>query len=83
VAAGKFADNAGNQNLDTYSGAAGTVAVQVVEANNLLTIAYNTLANPNPPAYWCPGTNAPSTCLVSTPRPYPTLTPSEPNPISI
>ena len=50
VAAGKFSDNAGNQNLDTFSGASGTVTGQVVEANNLVTIAYNTQANPNPPA---------------------------------
>jgi hypothetical protein len=56
VAAGKFTDNAGNQNLDTFSGASGTVAGQVVETNNLVSIAYNTQASPNPPA----DTTAPS-----------------------
>jgi plastocyanin len=56
VAAGKFADNAGNQNLDTFSGATPSVTGQVVESNNQVSIPYNTQASPNPPA----DTTAPS-----------------------
>ncbi|PUE38698.1 Ig-like domain-containing protein, partial [Limnohabitans sp. 2KL-51] len=42
VAAGKFTDAANNQNLDTYSNSADTVANHVVETNNIVTLSVNT-----------------------------------------
>ncbi|MGV0984163.1 MAG: Ig-like domain-containing protein [Limnohabitans sp.] len=42
VTAGKFADAAGNNNLDTYSATADNVANHVVETNNQVSIGFNT-----------------------------------------
>jgi len=49
VAAGKFADAAGNNNLDTYSASADTVSGHVVEANNQVVLSYNTSTSPATP----------------------------------
>ncbi|MFM8691634.1 MAG: beta strand repeat-containing protein, partial [Limnohabitans sp.] len=43
VAAGKFSDNAGHKNLDTYSASADSVSGHVVESDNQVTLAYNTV----------------------------------------
>ena len=42
VAAGKFRDAAGNQNLDTYNATADTVTGHIVETNNIFTLSVNT-----------------------------------------
>jgi len=42
VAAGKFRDAAGNQNLDTYNATADSVAGHIVETNNIVTLTVNT-----------------------------------------
>ncbi|PUE41085.1 S-layer family protein, partial [Limnohabitans sp. 2KL-51] len=42
VAAGKFTDAASNQNLDTYSASADSVAGHLVETNNIVNLSINT-----------------------------------------
>jgi len=46
VAAGKFHDAAGNQNLDTYAAGADSVSGHTVEANNKTDFTYNTDVTP-------------------------------------
>ncbi|PUE15613.1 hypothetical protein B9Z38_12780 [Limnohabitans sp. MMS-10A-160] len=42
VAAGKFRDASGNQNLDTYNATADNVSGHLVETNNIVTLSVNT-----------------------------------------
>ena len=49
VAAGTFRDNAGNQNLDTYSGSPDTVSGRIVQADNQVSLNYNTVPADNTP----------------------------------